>query len=113
MNASTGTALRLHYSGPGHDTTTVVREDEAMLILSRKVGERIVIGNDITVVVSRVAGDRVTLGLEAPPDVHILRGELRPFDEEEQKAKPTSAVAGRHTQRGDRSFQADRRRSPR
>ena len=84
-----------------------------MLILSRKVGERIVIGNDITVVVSRVAGDRVTLGLEAPPDVHILRGELRPFDDQERKAKPTTVAAGQHSQRGDRSFRADRRPSPR
>jgi carbon storage regulator len=84
-----------------------------MLILSRKVGERIVIGNDITVVVSRVAGDRVTLGLEAPPDVHILRGELRPFDEETRKTKSVPVVAGSHTQRGDRNFLAERRRSPR
>ncbi|HEY2826908.1 MAG TPA: carbon storage regulator [Pirellulales bacterium] len=84
-----------------------------MLILSRKVGERIVIGNDITVIVSRVAGDRVTLGLEAPPDVHILRGELRPFDAQESKAKPTSVVAGRHSQREDRSFRENQRRTPR
>ena len=43
-----------------------------MLILSRKVGEKIVIGDGITVVVSRVSGDRVTLGFEAPPEVRIL-----------------------------------------
>jgi carbon storage regulator len=84
-----------------------------MLILSRKVGERIVIGNDITVVVSRVAGDRVTLGLEAPPDVHILRGELRPFDKQQQKTKPTSPDVGSHAQRGDRSFRRDTRHAPR
>ncbi len=84
-----------------------------MLILSRKVGERIVIGNDITVVVSRVAGDRVTLGLEAPPEVHILRGELRPFEQGEQKAKPTPVAVGKHVGRGDRSFQRDRRQAPR
>jgi carbon storage regulator CsrA len=52
-----------------------------MLILSRKVGEKIVIGDGITVVINRVAGDRVTIGLEAPPEVRILRGELRPFDD--------------------------------
>ena len=85
-----------------------------MLILSRKVGERIVIGNDITVVVNRVAGDRVTLGLEAPANVHILRGELRPFDEQDQKAKPTSVVAGPiRRQRGDRSYHASNRNAPR
>ncbi len=47
-----------------------------MLVLSRKVGQRIVIGEKITVVVNRVAGNRVTLGIEAPDDVHIMRGEL-------------------------------------
>jgi len=48
-----------------------------MLVLSRKIGEKLVIGDNITVVVSRVAGNRVTLGIEAPSDVRIVRGELR------------------------------------
>jgi carbon storage regulator len=48
-----------------------------MLVLSRKVGERLVIGDNIAVVVSRVAGNRVTLGIEAPADVRIVRGELK------------------------------------
>jgi len=47
-----------------------------MLVLSRKIGEKLVIGDNITVVVSRVAGNRVTLGIEAPNDVRIVRGEL-------------------------------------
>ncbi len=49
-----------------------------MLVLSRKVGERLVIGGNITVVISRVAGNRVTIGIEAPDDVRIVRGELQP-----------------------------------
>ena len=48
-----------------------------MLVLSRKLGEKLVIGDNITVVISRVAGNRVTLGIEAPADVRIVRGELR------------------------------------
>jgi carbon storage regulator len=47
-----------------------------MLVLSRKIGEKLVIGDNITLVVSRVAGNRVTLGIEAPADVRIVRGEL-------------------------------------
>jgi len=47
-----------------------------MLVLSRKIGEKLVIGDNVTVVVSRVAGNRVTLGIEAPSDVRIVRGEL-------------------------------------
>ncbi|MCG8448062.1 MAG: carbon storage regulator [Pirellulales bacterium] len=55
-----------------------------MLVLSRKVGERIHIGNDVFVEVRRVAGNRVTLAVNAPRSVRILRGELveaaREFD---------------------------------
>jgi len=56
-----------------------------MLVLSRKVGESIKIGEGITVVINRIAGNRVTLGLQAPRDMRIIRGELRPFDEDEAK----------------------------
>jgi carbon storage regulator CsrA len=55
-----------------------------MLVLSRKVGERIHIGKDVFVEVRRVAGNRVTLAVDAPKSVRILRGELfkaaREFD---------------------------------
>jgi carbon storage regulator len=53
-----------------------------MLVLSRKAGESIKIGDGITVVVNRIAGNRVTLGLEAPRHLRIIRGELTPFDDE-------------------------------
>ncbi len=47
-----------------------------MLVLSRKVGEKLVIDGNITVEVVRIQGNRITLGLVAPPDVKILRVEL-------------------------------------
>lgn len=47
-----------------------------MLVLSRKVGEQLVVGENIRIVVHRVAGNRVTIGIEAPNDVRIIRGEL-------------------------------------
>lgn len=47
-----------------------------MLVLSRKEGEKLVIGDNITLVVSKISGNRVTLGIEAPVDVKIFRGEL-------------------------------------
>lgn len=59
-----------------------------MLVLSRKVGESIKIGEGITVVINRIAGNRVTLGLQAPRDMRIIRGELRPFDEAETTVAP-------------------------
>ena len=58
-----------------------------MLILSRKVGEKIVIGEGVVLVVKRIMGQRVTLGIEAPKNVHIVRGELKPL-------KPVAVHAG-------------------
>lgn len=47
-----------------------------MLVLTRKVDQKIMIGNDITLTVVRVDGNRVRIGVSAPRDVRILRGEL-------------------------------------
>ena len=47
-----------------------------MLVLSRKQAERIKLGDSIVVTVVRVSGDKVRLGIEAPPDVLVLRDEL-------------------------------------
>ena len=47
-----------------------------MLVLSRKVGERIHVGENVVLEIRRIAGNRVTLALDAPRHVRILRGEL-------------------------------------
>jgi carbon storage regulator CsrA len=47
-----------------------------MLVLSRKPGESIQIGDQITVTVCDVRGDRVNLGIKAPGNIRILREEL-------------------------------------
>jgi carbon storage regulator len=49
-----------------------------MLVLSRRERERIRLGDSIVVTVVRVAGDKVRLGIEAPPEVLVLRDELEP-----------------------------------
>lgn len=48
-----------------------------MLVLSRREGERIRLGDSIVVTVVRLAGDRVRLGIEAPAEVIVLREELK------------------------------------
>jgi carbon storage regulator len=48
-----------------------------MLVLSRKVGQRIRIAGDIEVVVTAIQGDRIKIAIEAPKSVRVLRGELR------------------------------------
>ncbi len=62
-----------------------------MLVLSRKVGEKIVIGDNITVVVQRVSGNRISLGIEAPADVRIVRGELSKDEAKRSQENPRSA----------------------
>ena len=48
-----------------------------MLVLSRKVGEKLLIGDDVTVEIVRIKGNRVTIGITAPEEVKVLRGELK------------------------------------
>lgn len=48
-----------------------------MLILTRRIGETIIIGNDIKVTVLGVKGGQVRIGVEAPNDVAVDREELR------------------------------------
>ncbi|MFO0929213.1 MAG: carbon storage regulator [Gemmataceae bacterium] len=47
-----------------------------MLVLTRKPGERILIGNDIVLEVLEVQGNRIRIGIQAPQGVPILRSEL-------------------------------------
>ncbi len=50
-----------------------------MLVLSRKAGEELIIGDSIRITVNKISGNRVTLGIVAPGDVRVLRGELEPI----------------------------------
>ena len=55
-----------------------------MLILTRRVGETLVIGNDITVTVLGIRGNQARLGIEAPKDVSVHREEIYRRIQEEQ-----------------------------
>ncbi len=70
-----------------------------MLVLSRKQGEQIKIGDGITLTVLGVRGGVVKLGIDAPPHLRILRGELtewinsvRQDSEHQSTGKETLAV---------------------
>ena len=47
-----------------------------MLVLTRRVGEEIVIGGEIRVIVTAVRGDRIRIGIDAPPSVRVDRQEI-------------------------------------
>jgi carbon storage regulator len=47
-----------------------------MLVLSRKINESIMVGDNVTIVVVEIRGDKVRLGIEAPKDVPVHRREV-------------------------------------
>jgi carbon storage regulator len=47
-----------------------------MLVISRKVGESLVISDNIKITVVSLSNDKVTIGIEAPKDIKIIREEL-------------------------------------
>ena len=49
-----------------------------MLVLSRKLGEKIVIGDSIVLTVVKIDRNQIRLGIEAPPTVGIFREEISP-----------------------------------
>jgi carbon storage regulator len=69
-----------------------------MLVLTRKPGEQLVIGNNIRVTIVSVGPGRVKIGIEAPPDVRIDRQEIHEkiLHEQEQAADVLSVVTGTH-----------------
>jgi carbon storage regulator len=51
-----------------------------MLVLTRKAGEKIRIGPEITLTLLEIQGNRVRIGIEAPDHVTVLRGELKDLE---------------------------------
>ncbi|HPM81381.1 MAG TPA: carbon storage regulator [Candidatus Anammoximicrobium sp.] len=63
-----------------------------MLILSRKAGERIKLGDSIILTVMGVSGDKVRVGIQAPANVLVLRDELKPYHEQQRTLKLRAAA---------------------
>jgi carbon storage regulator len=62
-----------------------------MLVLSRREQERIKLGDSIVVTIIRVSGERVRIGIEAPPEVVVVRDELPPFPARSIPLAPTGS----------------------
>jgi carbon storage regulator len=82
-------------------TTTMIQRDttpgglggeHAMLVLTRKLMEKLYIGENICVTVVRLEGGQVRLGIEAPLEVPVVRAELVP-DRRMSRPRPAEAVA--------------------
>jgi carbon storage regulator len=63
-----------------------------MLVLSRKLGQRFQIGQDVRVTIVKIDRNTVRIGIEAPDKVAVYREEIAPA-EAEPAATPRSAVA--------------------
>jgi carbon storage regulator len=59
-----------------------------MLILTRRVGETVMIGNDVTVTVLGVKGNQVRIGINAPKNVAVHREEIFERIKREQQGEP-------------------------
>ena len=57
-----------------------------MLILSRKVNEKIMIGEDISLTIIEIRGDQVKVGVEAPKTVKVFRHEVYEAIQNENRA---------------------------
>ena len=64
-----------------------------MLVLSRKIGQQIMIGQDITIKIVDVQGENVRIAIEAPKEIKIYRGEIYKAIVEENKQAINNVAA--------------------
>jgi carbon storage regulator len=65
--------------------------ETAMLVLSRKLGEKIVIGDNIVITVVKIDRNQIRIGIEAPQDVPVYREEIAPM-RVEKATRPDAVV---------------------
>ncbi|MFN9235015.1 MAG: carbon storage regulator, partial [Planctomyces sp.] len=58
---------------------TVLHKEKGMLVLSRKMSERILIGDEISITIVRIGPNSVRIGVEAPRNMSVVRSELCPL----------------------------------
>ncbi|MCA9733248.1 MAG: carbon storage regulator CsrA [Deferribacteres bacterium] len=68
-----------------------------MLVLTRRLGETIVIGDDITIKIVDIHGKQIRIGIEAPKEVSVYRGEIYERIMNENKAAAEAANSQNQT----------------
>jgi carbon storage regulator len=82
------------FSTERFSTLNAPSEGSAMLVLSRKPGETIIIGDNIRISVVSIAPGRVKIGIDAPKDVSIHREEIMEAVANGDKAATPAAIVG-------------------
>ncbi len=63
-----------------------------MLVITRKSGERICLGDDVTITVLEIAGSTVRLGIDAPAEIPVYRHEIWAAVKEENRAAAAASI---------------------
>jgi carbon storage regulator len=63
-----------------------------MLVITRRAGERVCLGDDVTITVLEISGSTVRLGIEAPAEVPIYRHEIWLAVKQENQAAADSSI---------------------
>jgi carbon storage regulator len=66
-----------------------------MLILTRRVSEQLMIGENVQVTVLRIDGNQVRIGVTAPRDISVDRQEVRARKDHEQRSRQRSGIRSR------------------
>ncbi len=64
-----------------------------MLVLSRKLGEKIVVGDNIVITVVKIDRNQIRIGIEAPQDIPVYREEIAPLRVEKKPHPGSVALA--------------------
>jgi carbon storage regulator len=88
-----------HYAGFAMDCKGILQQqfaprEKGMLILTRRVGETLMIGDQVTVTVLGVKGNQVRIGINAPKDLSVHREEIYQRIRKEQEGQKPDADAG-------------------
>jgi carbon storage regulator len=78
---------------PTHRPQALSKEERTVLIITRRAGERIMIGDDIVLEVMEVVGNSVRIGIKAPRSVSVYREEIYTAVRDENRAAADSESA--------------------